>query len=58
MAEEERFDCGGEGCEECRVCKYLNFLEWCGQVAGGIHHSIERDPELDAYIERTYGVKP
>lgn len=51
-------DCGTDGCGECDVCKRLDFLEWCGQVAGGVPHTIEAAPELDAYIEQKYGVKP
>ena len=52
------FDCGGDGCDECQVCEYLNFLEWAGSVSGGVPSVIDRKPELDAYILATYGVKP
>lgn len=45
-----RIDCNGEGCEECQMCRYLNFLEWAGQVAGGVPSTIQRNPKLDARI--------
>ena len=49
-------DCETDGCGECDVCKRLNFLEWGGQVASRVPHSIEQDKELDAYIKEKYGV--
>jgi hypothetical protein len=51
-------DCGDEGCGECQVCRYLNFLEWAGQVGGGVDSKIERNAELDAYIKQRYGITP
>lgn len=47
-----RLDCKGEGCEECQVCRYLNFLEWAGQVSGGVPSVIQRNPKLDTIIDR------
>jgi hypothetical protein len=47
-------DCGGDGCGECDVCRRLDFLEWVGQVSGGVAHTIEPAPELDKYIERKH----
>lgn len=48
-------DCGPDGgCEECDVCRYLNFLEWAGQVSGGVPSTIERNPEIEAYLRQTY----
>jgi hypothetical protein len=45
-----RIDCHGEGCEECQMCRYLNFLEWAGQVSGGVPSIIQRNAKLDARI--------
>jgi hypothetical protein len=48
-------DCGADGCGECDVCQYLNFLEWCGQVAPpGEHSTIERSVEIEAYLDEHY----
>lgn len=47
-------DCGEEGCGECDVCTYLVFLEWCGQVAGGIPHIIDRNAAIEAHLDRAY----
>lgn len=49
-----QMDCGQDGCGECRVCRRLEFLEWAGQVAGGVPHSIEQDEIVDKYIRRAY----
>lgn len=46
-------DCGNEGCDECDVCSYLNFLEWCGQVSGGMPSVIERDGNIEDHLDRT-----
>lgn len=51
-------DCGDEGCGECEVCERMNFLEWVGQVAGGIPQSIERNNRVDRYIAATYPFPP
>lgn len=45
-----RIDCKGDGCEVCQMCRYLNFLEWAGQVSGGIPSVIKRNPKLDAIL--------
>lgn len=47
-------DCGQDGCEECDVCTYLNFLEWAGQMSGGFPLVIERDGNIEAHLDRTY----
>lgn len=47
-----RIDCNGDGCEECQMCRYLNFLEWTGQVSGGVPSTIQRNPKLDARIAK------
>lgn len=47
-------DCGDEGCGECDVCTYLDFLEWCGQVGSGVPSVIERDGNIEAYLDSTY----
>lgn len=45
-------DCGEEGCGQCDVCRYLNFLEWCGQVSSG--GTIERNPEIEKHLDANY----
>lgn len=45
-----RLSCKGEGCEECQMCRYLNFLEWAGQVSGGVPSTIQRNPKLEAIL--------
>lgn len=45
-------DCGEEGCEECDVCCYLNFLEWCGQVSSG--GTIQRNPAIEEHLDAVY----
>jgi hypothetical protein len=48
-------DCGPDGgCEECDICRYLNFLEWAGSVGMPGGSTIERNDEIEAYIARTY----
>ena len=47
-----RIDCGDEGCGECQMCRYLNFLEWAGQVSGGVPSVIQRNPKLDAILAK------
>jgi hypothetical protein len=54
MKAEEVTDCGEEGCGECEVCTYLNFLERCGQVAGSVPHTIERNIAIEAHLDRVY----
>lgn len=45
-------DCGAEGCDDCDVCRYLNFLEWAGQVSSG--GTIQRNPEMEKHMDVTY----
>ena len=47
-------DCGDEGCGECDVCAYLDFLEWAGQVSGGVPSMIDRNGNIEAHLDRTY----
>lgn len=48
-------DCKDEGCEECDVCRYLNFLEWAGNTAPrDIPSSIQRDANIEAYLNQHY----
>jgi hypothetical protein len=45
------FDCFDEACEECTVCKYLNFREWAeGCAPSG--STIERNPLIEDYLKR------
>lgn len=45
-----RIDCNGDGCGECQMCRYLDFLEWAGQVSGGVPSVIQRNAKLDAIL--------
>ena len=45
-------DCGQDGCGECDVCRYLDFLEWCGQVASG--GTIQRNPEIEKHLDANH----
>ena len=48
-------DCGEYGCGECRVCKYLDFIdhaEACGGNAEG--NSIQRDQAVEKYLDEKY----
>jgi hypothetical protein len=55
MVAEEVTDCGEEGCSECDVCTYLNFLEWCGQVASrDFSSTIERNVAIEAHLDLKY----
>lgn len=47
-------DCGPDGgCEECDVCRYLNFLEWAESVAPA-GSTIERNEEIERYLRERY----
>lgn len=51
---DEVSDCGPDvGCEECDVCRYLNFLEWAGSVAPA-GSTIERNATIESYLRQTY----
>lgn len=55
MRADEVSDCGEEGCGECEVCTYLNFLEWAEQVAPrDIPSTIERNAAIEAHLDRAY----
>jgi hypothetical protein len=47
-------DCGQDGCGECDVCGYLNFLEWCGQVASSVPHVVERNKAIEQHLDLAY----
>jgi hypothetical protein len=47
-----KIDCKGAGCEECQMCRYLNFLEWASQVSSGVPSTIQRNAKLDALIAK------
>lgn len=38
------------GCEKCRVCKYLSFLDWATSVASS-DSTIDRDLEIEQYLK-------
>lgn len=51
-----KFDCGwripsDRGCDECRVCRYLNFREWAEGVAP-TGSSIETNVTIERYLDR------
>lgn len=46
-------DCGSDGCGECDVCNYLNFLEWAGQVAPA-ESTIERNAEIEKHLDANH----
>jgi hypothetical protein len=46
-------DCGADGCGECDVCRYLDSLEWCGQVASG-GDTIQRNPAIEAHLDANH----
>lgn len=41
------------GCTMCKVCKYLNFIEWAESVAPP-ESTIERDAEIEKYLAEKY----
>lgn len=48
-------DCKDDGCGECDICIYLNFLEWAESVGGNsAGNSIQRNPEIEKYLDRHY----
>lgn len=48
-------DCKDDGCGECDICTYLNFLEWAESVGGNSSgNSIERNPEIEKYLDIQY----
>lgn len=51
--EREITDCGDEGCAECDVCRYLDFLEWAGSVGKPDGSVIQRDEVIEAHLRRT-----
>lgn len=48
-------DCADEGCEECDVCRYLNFLDWAGQVRpSDVASTMERNAAIEAHLDQKY----
>lgn len=47
-----KISCKGDGCGECQMCRYLDFLEWAGQVSGGVPSTIQRNAKLDAVLAK------
>lgn len=50
-------DCGEPGLcgDECRVCRHFAFEEWVSTVGkGGFGYSVTYDPDVVAYINKTY----
>ena len=42
-------NCDGDGCGECDVCRYLEFLDWA-QGCAPPESSIQRNPVIEALI--------
>lgn len=52
----KKFDCGGECCEKCCVCKYNNFIDWAISISpSNIPCTIEYDSFIDRYLTIVYG---
>lgn len=52
----KHFDCRGDGCSKCRVCRYLSFIEWtqtCGKPDGTSIY-VERNAKIEEYLDFTY----
>ena len=49
MGEKPITDCDGDGCGECDVCNYLDFLEWVRSVGGG--GTIERNERIEFHLK-------
>ena len=43
-------DCFGCGCAKCRVCRYLDFIEYAEAVCPPGEGIITRDREIEAYL--------
>jgi hypothetical protein len=46
-------DCGDEGCGECDICRYLNFLEMAQQVAPP-GSKIRRNKAIEKHLDANY----
>ncbi len=44
-------DCFDYGCGYCRVCTYLDFIDWALGCAPPGQSMITRDPEMEAYLK-------
>jgi hypothetical protein len=47
-------DCAQDGCGECDVCTYLDFLEHASMVAPRGESTIEHNAEIEAHLDRAY----
>lgn len=56
-AKREITDCGNDACMTCDVCKYLSFLEHYEQTAPP-GSTVQRDPEIEAYLDRRKADEP
>lgn len=45
-----KFDCGQDGCGECKLCEYLSFLDYANSVAPS-GSTIQYDEFIDNYLE-------
>ena len=56
MKEKKKYDCGNEGCGECEICEYLDFLEYTEAVGKPSGTIIERHEKNDKYLYEKYGI--
>lgn len=52
VEQDKVFDCFEDGCGECTVCKYLNFLDWAESVGKPEGSIIKRDLVVEDYLKR------
>ena len=51
---DRQWDCQDKGCGECRCCRYLAHLEFASNIGGDFPRSVERDLDVEAYLDRRY----
>ena len=47
-------DCGGDGCGDCDVCRYLNHLEFAAACAPPGESSVEHDDAIERHLDEKY----
>ena len=53
VAEQDKvFDCFEDGCGECTVCKYLDFIDWAESVGKPEGSTIKRNELVEDYLKR------
>ena len=49
----KHFDCRSDGCGKCRVCRYLDHVEFV-QTCAPAGSTWERNAKVEAYLDFTY----